>query len=389
MRCKAVVLLVVMAVIVYSIPALSQQVNFNFIGAGARARGMGGAFIGVADDATAISWNPAGLATLERPEGSIVGYYSASKYNIDIENLVGTEYSESHPVFNFGSIAYPLATSGKNFVIAGAYQRLIDLYGKSETDDGNETWETKGGVDAISPGVGIQLTPEVAVGAAFNIWTGGTDYKYENKSNPSLNIDQKNLDKFSGFNVNIGVLAQFQQVKVGAVVKTPLTLTDEYTQNDSTYKDKFKFPMTYGFGISFAPNENLTLAADVDIRPYSKTDIVDGMDDTTYSGLLNNTTQIRAGMEYLFIGESAVFPVRLGFHTEPLIQNPFYPSEDATVSGNYFTAGFGVIFGNIWFDLAYEIGTVKTDSDVWFAGYNSTYKLTRQNVILSAIVHFE
>jgi hypothetical protein len=36
-------------------------------GAGARAMGMGGAFIAIADDATAASWNPSGLAVLERP----------------------------------------------------------------------------------------------------------------------------------------------------------------------------------------------------------------------------------------------------------------------------------------------------------------------------------
>ena len=30
---------------------------------GVRANGMGGAFVGVADDASAVYWNPAGLAT--------------------------------------------------------------------------------------------------------------------------------------------------------------------------------------------------------------------------------------------------------------------------------------------------------------------------------------
>jgi len=34
---------------------------------------MGGAFIAVADDATAASWNPGGLMQLDEPEGSIVG----------------------------------------------------------------------------------------------------------------------------------------------------------------------------------------------------------------------------------------------------------------------------------------------------------------------------
>ena len=38
------------------------------LGAGARALGMGSAFVAVSDDATAVYWNPAGLAQLQRKE---------------------------------------------------------------------------------------------------------------------------------------------------------------------------------------------------------------------------------------------------------------------------------------------------------------------------------
>ena len=40
--------------------------NFVEVETGARAMGMGGAFVAVADDVTALHWNPAGLATLDR-----------------------------------------------------------------------------------------------------------------------------------------------------------------------------------------------------------------------------------------------------------------------------------------------------------------------------------
>ena len=40
----------------------------NFAGVGVRAMGMGGAFVGVADDFTAMYWNPAGLAQMQRRE---------------------------------------------------------------------------------------------------------------------------------------------------------------------------------------------------------------------------------------------------------------------------------------------------------------------------------
>jgi len=44
--------------------------SINPVGSGARAIGMGGAFIGVADDATAASWNPGGLIQLENPRAN-------------------------------------------------------------------------------------------------------------------------------------------------------------------------------------------------------------------------------------------------------------------------------------------------------------------------------
>src|SRR5689334_21034223 len=57
--------------------------EFLRIGVGARALGMGSAFVGLADDGTASYWNPAGLATLSERQvtamhaeqfGSIVQY---------------------------------------------------------------------------------------------------------------------------------------------------------------------------------------------------------------------------------------------------------------------------------------------------------------------------
>ena len=59
-------------------PAAAGAQNFSALGT--RAAGMGGAFVGVADDATAIYWNPAGLAAgsyfslvLDRGTGTIEG----------------------------------------------------------------------------------------------------------------------------------------------------------------------------------------------------------------------------------------------------------------------------------------------------------------------------
>src|SRR5512140_952171 len=88
--------------------------QLNITGAGARAAGMGGAFIGVADDATAITWNPAGLTQLERMEASVVGRYVFEKTDFTDNTTdppTTTSADQNHPVFNFGSFAIPFSMS--------------------------------------------------------------------------------------------------------------------------------------------------------------------------------------------------------------------------------------------------------------------------------------
>ena len=50
-----------------------QALEFSFSNPGARSMGFGGAFVALADDATAAFANPAGLVQLVRPEVSIEG----------------------------------------------------------------------------------------------------------------------------------------------------------------------------------------------------------------------------------------------------------------------------------------------------------------------------
>lgn len=55
----------------------SSGINFHFYPPGARALGMGGAFVGLADDATAAVSNPSGLAQLSRMQLAIEGRYAS------------------------------------------------------------------------------------------------------------------------------------------------------------------------------------------------------------------------------------------------------------------------------------------------------------------------
>ncbi|MBA2481565.1 MAG: outer membrane protein transport protein [Planctomycetes bacterium] len=92
------------------------------IGAGARALGMGGAFTAIADDATANTWNPAGMAQLERPELSINGgYYSRSTHSDH-----GGE-TQGALALDHASVIVPFFVLGTQQTVGLAWQRQFDF----------------------------------------------------------------------------------------------------------------------------------------------------------------------------------------------------------------------------------------------------------------------
>ena len=87
---------------------LELQRSSVVLGSGARAHGMGGAFLARADDATASSWNPAGLSYLLRPELSLVGFHSVNRN--DGRNVAGVTTSTSKE----GSTCWPWARGSRS-----------------------------------------------------------------------------------------------------------------------------------------------------------------------------------------------------------------------------------------------------------------------------------
>src|SRR6476620_7704479 len=100
-----------------ALPAFAQNTDieslsglqFNFGNPGARSLAMGGAFLGLADDASAAEANPAGLTILRRPEISVEArnYVEAQLFSMSgtfpaVERTVFTHYSD-RVVVNFAS----------------------------------------------------------------------------------------------------------------------------------------------------------------------------------------------------------------------------------------------------------------------------------------------
>ena len=114
MKSKIYITILILILLQVTIEAQSiSRTNFSgVIGSGARAFGMGGAFIAVADDATAASWNPGGLGQLERPEFSFVlrdQKYGTLYPAMQSEHIFygPQDFSGGSFAFDFASFTYP------------------------------------------------------------------------------------------------------------------------------------------------------------------------------------------------------------------------------------------------------------------------------------------
>ncbi|MDA3813441.1 MAG: hypothetical protein PF570_04225 [Candidatus Cloacimonetes bacterium] len=372
-------------------------IDWNISGAGARAAGMGGAFIGVADDATAITWNPAGLTQLYRPEVSLVARFIAENYKYESTSFDGSVDNQSHFIVNFASAAYPIMDG--RIVAAIAFQKQLDWYSGWESDE-DETAD--GGANTIIPGIAIRILPILSAGFSTNIWIGNSV-----KDTYDGDYVERTIS-FSGFNMAFGLMADFDNLqnpvplKIGMMMRTPFELgvevdADYENYSDLHYKNTVDMPMMIGFGASYRIGDNLTISSDYEIRAYGKSKInyefsPDNPANLSESG--ENLNQIRVGAEYLIVSDFAVIPFRFGYKTIPTLQaNGEGPSDNweytDQVIGNGFSFGTGLIFEKIAIDATGELTTTKEEWDNW-PDYNENESGTKTKfrATLSCVFYF-
>ena len=370
--------IVILISIFFCVTSLSyaQNINWNLTGAGARAAGFGGAFIGVADDATAISWNPAGLTQLIDIEASAVMRYISDNYDF-VRMGSGNSISMGHAVLNFGSIVVPFNIGGLNLVAAAATQQMLDFYSQWEND--TSEGETTGGVRTYSFALATEIIPILSFGATSNIWTG----KYHLESTTS-----EAEEDFSGFNFNLGAMVNMENlssplpVRLGFGFKSPFDLTEDYGSGTATVK----MPTMLGFGGSVRLGDNLTVACDYETRAYGSSKIV--FDDGSEVPLSDyDLNQLRVGAEYLLVTDFAVIPVRAGYHTLPTIYSNWDDSGNVVdqVVGSGFSVGTGLIFEKIAIDATVTIDSYQQDLMSTVEDYT---KVTSTIFTLSGIFYF-
>ena len=402
----------------------------NPVGSGARALGMGGAFIAIADDATAASWNPAGLIQLENPEMSVVGTYVYRQEDNSFGDLPEASGSQSidEVNLNYLSGAYPFQAFDRNMIVSLNYQRLYDFnrewdFGYS-TSDGpvNFDYVQEGGLHALGLAYSIEIVPSVSAGVTFNYWGDFfSDQSWAQKydvnrelsvgGNPVIYTGNKREKySFSGFNANIGFLWDITgKWTLGGVFKTPFTADithkingfdstssptspklNTYTPFDYGYDEELEMPMSYGLGVAHRFNDAFTMAFDLYRTHWN--DFVykhyNGVKTSPISGKpidqsdIDPTTCARLGAEYLFIGDKTIIPVRAGIFYDPA------PAEGSSDKYYGFSLGSGIAYGRYVFDIAYQFRFGNNVDESTLEHLNFSQDVREHTVYVSLVYHF-
>jgi hypothetical protein len=191
---------------------------------GARALGMAGAFVGVADDGSAAYWNPAGLPALgifeasleygaaesEGPGSGTVGDTAAWRQRVASFRLSTPVLAFSYERMRFGGVPHvaaeePLALSGAALHAHSFGLTLVQSIG-----------------DAVVIGSTVRL---VRAGALESPVDPGAD-----ASDAARRIAREDVDARTHFDADVGVMASLGRVRLGAVVRNlaaPVIETDD------------------------------------------------------------------------------------------------------------------------------------------------------------------
>lgn len=259
-------------------PAIVSAQTFESVGV--RARGLGGAFVAVADDATASWWNPAGLAS---------GAYLSAV----IERGQLTESSDP--------VAAAPARRTKTTTVAVAFPalglsyyrfRIAEASGPATTAAGNANRQ-----DPLVAGTGVRalavsqygatagqsIGDHVVVGSTLKLLRAGAESSVSSGASPLDDADGLDLSARTKFDLDLGVMARVGYARLAVAVKN---VTEPRFEDGNGLPFTLRRQVRAGVALSQAPNAlqtGLTVAGDVDL--------------TTTSTVLGDVRHVAAGIE--------------------------------------------------------------------------------------------
>jgi long-subunit fatty acid transport protein len=338
----------------------------NFFIVGARALSMGGAYIAVATDATALVYNPAGLARITRIEfsgGMTHQRYSSKTQFGSYPQFEGNPQNNTR--FSSANLVFPVPTYRGSLVLAlgvnrvRSFDRTMQRYVDDPQDSRIGIESESGSLYMWSFGGAIDVSPNVSVGGAINIWDGKGSYSwlYDRSPGEMLKFDDTIKDEYSGFNVKFGFRIQPNRYLVfGGTIDSPVTYTIEEDVNQVTVEDgtrdvdfwtsEYKVSVPFSLGAGMALHvDNLTLAGDINYTDWTQMEYK-RLDDLAEANRAIKETytdalRLHLGAEYLFPQIST--SLRAGFYHDPLP----YKSRWLEKNRNFFTSGVGFLIDQV------------------------------------------
>ncbi len=283
------ILLLLLSIVAFSLAQTAEEaVNLteNEHGFGIKAAAMGNAFTGIADDYSAIYWNPGGLAQLHKQQ--IYGSLNHLQLRTDATYLGNkTRVDQGFTKFQSFGYVYPFPTRRGSLVLALGYQRVKDLNGIVQFNGYNtnsndlafsiyndlgyngitlafdrdfelsQDIKQEGHIAQWSIASAIDLSPNFSAGLTFNIIGGSSDYrlKYsqvdtkgknsyditDSLGNPldefyfnSYQIEEMVSTDYSGIEFKVGGLWHpNEHLKAGASITFPATISLDESWNYS------------------------------------------------------------------------------------------------------------------------------------------------------------
>lgn len=374
----------------------------KFFGIGPRAMGMGGSYIAVADDYSAIYWNPAGLAQVRRIE--ISGTLSHNKYRNKTLHFASEKTDEvSKTRLNSIGVVYPIPTERGSLVFALGYNRLKNfdsvarLPGYYKTDEWQLDWYINerremdcGWLGSWSLAGAIDISPSMSVGGSVNLWKGKDDFTWNELG---INSDPLPFDpigfesigylnqEYSGVNIKLGgLLKAHKDIKLGMTITSPTTYNvrenssietyyeyedgfSDYDYEPAYYDYEITKPYTLGGGITVKLSD-LLLAADAEYIDWTQTEYKSPIDLITenkdFRDHYRDVCKLHFGGEYT-IPKSGL-SLRAGYFRDPLPHKIKYIKRDR----DYITLGMGFLIDSFKIDVALVHGIWKhSDLDLF------------------------
>ena len=367
--------------------------GLNLNGFGARATAMGGAYVGLADDYTAVFWNPAGLALIQKPVFGLTGDFLLPTSHYTLDDFSMTTNNKMYPAGLLGYFrpvsdkvvvgvgVYTLSGLGQDWNNTGLEAALSPVPGSLFTPPvENYRWRSFIGSITIAPSVAIKLSDKFFFGATLNINYGffktdqwGEALVISQKPFFAVNFGQASMDvKGWGFGGTVGILAKpSDRISLGVTYR----LQSKLKMSGTSSIENFPFldpdlpdtspaeleaisPMWLAGGVAVKPGKNLTLTFDLQWTNWTKLDTLTvkftdpdwidfGNEEQTLELLWKDKIQIRFGAEYTM----GNFAIRGGYYYDPA------PGPDETM--NVLIPGF--TYNSVAFGLGYKKGGLNLD----------------------------